>query len=307
MLEIIKDHIFNIIGSICVILLTSWLIWRSRERQSLRYIITESDFFPTDKGQGKYYAIKIVNDGKKVIKNINAIITVTNAEINIVTENSDIPNMQKEGNQIKFSLDRLHKNREVNFVITTKAASETSQLVPKIEGEDIAATEGKHPVKNSDWITAAIFSLIIGFIGGGYYVRHEVESPDSKFDKIQEVFTILNKAEISHVFPKTIQAGDQTYVATAFCITHAYLQDPANRAKYVSALKKISALNITGSSKGTIYYLIYKINTHGKNSVEATEYLDKCKNETPDIYEYLSAQDKYYNLDSLQKQLMKSY
>lgn len=68
--EITKTITVNIATGATVVLFTSWYIWRLREKLKLSYSVTESELFPFQGGQGKYYAIKLTNNGKKLIKNI---------------------------------------------------------------------------------------------------------------------------------------------------------------------------------------------------------------------------------------------
>jgi hypothetical protein len=128
--------------------------------------------------------------------------------------------------------------------------------------------------------------------------------PTDKPDTIENVFAILNKAQLSFLFPQIIRANDNiSYVGTSFYLTNSYLKDTGNKEKYMTALKGIADLKddvISKSSKGMIYYLIYKIDKKENNLIEATEYLQKCEKETPSMYKHLIAQDQYYNLDSLQ-------
>ena len=86
------------------------------------------------------------------------------------------------------------------------------------------------------------------------------------------------------------------------------MKDSLNKEKYVNALKLISKIgDISDNSKGVVYYLIFKIRKDDNNPVEADEYLQKCKTETPLMYEQLMEQDQYYNLDSLKNCITKNY
>ena len=71
-----------------IIGLIAW--WIKKEKLSLGYTINESDLFPTEQGQGKYYTIKIFNDGNKVIYNITGGIDMVDSKINKVGEASTL-------------------------------------------------------------------------------------------------------------------------------------------------------------------------------------------------------------------------
>src|SRR5260221_5675294 len=110
-----------------VTLVVTYLGWRlTRTKRSLQYALTESDLFPTDKGHGKYYAIKLLNDGNKEIKNITADIMISDAKINNVTQHIFINDLQKTENRIKFNVNLLNQKEELSFVITTDNATAAS-------------------------------------------------------------------------------------------------------------------------------------------------------------------------------------
>ncbi len=297
----------NIATGIIIALFTGWFFWRKREKLILSYTITESDFFPFHNEQGKYYAIKIANNGGKLIKNITVDISISDAEIETVTTHELMNNLNKQANVVKFTVDILNPKEDINFVITSKV-KETSKPKIKIRGEGVNALEKSDVPSKSDITGTAIIWAFIGFLSALIFINVMAEETPIN-DRIDNVFGILNKAGLPHVFHQIIEHHDDlTYEGTAFYLVNAYLKDTANGTKYITALKNISSIpDIALKSKGVAYYLIYKIDVKSKNMIEANKYLEKCKKETPDTYEYLIEQDQNYNLDSIQTHLKNYY
>lgn len=302
----------NVAGGILVALFTFWLgwqTWRKREKLLLSYTITESDFFPFHNGQGKYYAIKISNNGGKEIKNITTSIDISDSEIDQVTKHELINDLKKEVTQIKFRIDTLNPNEDIDFVITSKV-TKTSKPSIKIRGEGVNGLEKSYAPSKSDIVGTAIIFTGIGFLLTVLYISlmsNRLSKNDPSVDRMDNIFKALNKADLPQVFSQIIDKHDDiTYEGTAFYLLNSYLKDTINGDKYIKALKNLTTVeDIAPNSKGAAYYLVYKIDIKRRNITEANEYLDKCKNETSDMYEFLNEQDKYYNLDSLQVRLLK--
>jgi hypothetical protein len=125
-----------------------------------------------------------------------------------------------------------------------------------------------------------------------------------KPDRVETIFSILNKAGLANKFPKLISNSNEdiSYIGASFFLVHEYIKDVSNKEKYINALKGI--INVGGiapSTKGMIYYLIAKIEQHSNNPIIADEYLEKCKLETPLMYEHLMNQDKFHDLKKLER------
>lgn len=304
--EHLWNSVYGILGGIIISVVTGFF-WRRRDRLRLVYTKTVSDLFPTGNGDGKYYAIKVWNNGKKEVRRIKASIILTDVEINQVTTHSLMENFTRQGNEISFQVDCLNKGEDISFVITTNKDKHGTTPKIVVRGEGVTASEKQDSSKKSDYIGITVLFFLIGFLGGLVYAILEDGSPgdtNTGPQKVQTVFTILNKAGLSQAFPRVIDKAEESYVATGYAIAYIYLEDTVNRVKYVNALKELSALpDIAENSKGTIYYLIYKIDMHGRNPIEATEYLTKCKIEAPKIYEYLYAQDRYFSLEQVIREI----
>ncbi len=82
----------------------------------------------------------------------------------------------------------------------------------------------------------------------------------------------------------------------------AYLTDKKNARKYVDAFDQLSRVEaIAPASKGFLLYLAKKIEKDQGNRNKANEYLERCKKETPLMYNHLMAQDPAYDLRALER------
>ena len=88
---------------------------------------------------------------------------------------------------------------------------------------------------------------------------------------------------------------------------HSYLLDKRNAKKYVNVLIELANVeSIAPSSKGFLLYLAGKIEKSEGNSDSAIRYFERCKKETPLMYEYLMTQDPAYDLASVKAWLTKN-
>ncbi len=286
--------------------------WLERKKTSLSYFIAETDFLHSDDRLEKCYSIRIFNDGDKRIKSITAdIIISVGGKVKIASHKRLKSTQQIKPNHIEFTIEDLNCKEEINLVaITTGEIEQTSKPLINIRAEGVNALE-KSNSQGSIWAGRIIAAEIGIFIGICIPIIVDIFSPvvpPDKPDRIENIFSILNKAQLSSMFPELVKEHDDiSYVGTAFHLVHCYLKDTSNEEKYIKALKDIADIgDISASSKGVIYYLIYKIDARTKDKKEAEEYISKCKVETPVMYQHLIEQDQYYNLDSLQCWMMKN-
>lgn len=294
------EWIAGIIGTITA----GYIVYRmTAKRLKINYYLTETDSFDTEEGYIKYYTLKIANAGNKLIESIHVDISFHDGKIGKITDNRLIEELNKSDENISFNIQHLNPNENLNCIITVLESKKgTSKPTITIRGKGANATDKSSSLDRSgdkSYGIAIGFFLGIGLIMGLVYAQNP--STD-KQDKIETIFFTLNKAGASHIFPKVISIDDNiSYVGTGFQLIHGYLKDTGNSERYINALKGISELDdISQNSKGVILYLIYKIKKREKNIVEATEYLQKCKTETPVIYRKLMENDKYYDLNNLQ-------
>lgn len=84
---------------------------------------------------------------------------------------------------------------------------------------------------------------------------------------------------------------------------NSFLLDQANSQKYVTALEELVKTPMMEASLGFNLYLLSKVERFRGNTAKADDYLDRCKQETPLMYQHLMQQDQYFDLRLLQKQL----
>jgi len=135
------------------------------------------------------------------------------------------------------------------------------------------------------------------------------EKEQGKPERQDLIFSVLNKAGLSHIFPQIISSNDDiTYKNTGFFLMHLFLTDEANGKKYINAIEGLLEIKaIAPSSRGVLLYLLGKIEQRRGNNAKAMEYFGKVKNEAPLMYDHLMAQDPAYDLDSLRKWLLKNW
>lgn len=123
----------------------------------------------------------------------------------------------------------------------------------------------------------------------------------------QIIFGILNRAGLGHLMPKLILSGEHIcYWKTGLFLMHSFLLDQKNGDKYVFALEQlIEVENVAPSSHGFIIYLLGKMEHYRGNSEKAIKLFNRCKHDTPLMYEHLMAQDPAYDLDAIKKYLMR--
>jgi hypothetical protein len=285
----------NVATGITVVLLTSWLIWRSREKLNLSYTVTESDIFPFHNANGKYYAIKISNNGGKLIKSITVDISLTEGEIDQITNHDLMSNLLKEPRRLKFDVSTLNPKEDISFIITSKVTEE-SELFMKVRGEGVNGSEKEETPSKADLTGTALVFTLVGFCI--MIIFSKLTEPSNNEDtRLKNIYVSLNKAGLPEIFNKIMVFKDNpTYKGTAYNIVDYYLQDSSKSpGKYIVALQNLSECEMSKGSKAVIYYLIFKLETKVQYA-DANMYLKKCKEEDEETYNYLLSVDKNYLL-----------
>lgn len=135
----------------------------------------------------------------------------------------------------------------------------------------------------------------------------EKERQQGKPKREQVTFSILNRAGLSSELPDLLAvSGDGLpFWKTGLFLMHSYLINRNNASKYVDALNQIANVDfIAPSSKGFILYLAGKIERQEGNTDSAISYFEKCKAETPLMYELLMTQDPAYDLNTVREELL---
>lgn len=295
-------------GLSLLVSLIAWLI--QREKFKLSYTLTESGLFPTDTGTGKYYTIKVINNGNRLINGIEASISITDATVKRITDHTFIKNLVTTANQIDFRVDHLNAKEEFSFVITTEDAKNSTGINLSIRGIGATAKDRTKTASRIDRTGTIILCIEIGFLLGIItlpLLTPEVGSDKElkKPDHIENIFFVLNKNHAVALLPQLVTlSDDHPYASTALMLMEGYIKDSINYSIYISSLKDLALEDVTENTRGFIYYLIYKIDTRQKKHEEAGEYREKCKRESPSMYEHLMAHDMYFNLDSVAKKII---
>jgi hypothetical protein len=138
------------------------------------------------------------------------------------------------------------------------------------------------------------------------YEKIQEEAAKGKPDREQLIFAIINRAGLSHLFPRLMELGEGImYRNTGYLLLHEFLLDQRNSEKYINALEQIvSCEGMAPQSKGVNLYLLYKMAKFRGNDERAKYFLKQCEAETPLMYDHLMAHDDYYDLVSLKEALL---
>jgi hypothetical protein len=282
-----------------------------RIRLRLNYYVTETESYDSNYGYLKFYTVKIYNPGSKMVEAVNFKTSFSDGKIDKITDNDLIKDLKISDNNLSFNVDYIVSKENLSFTITIKEAKKgASKSEIKIRAKDAKITEktnSKNKLDGGSFFVGIVVGMVV-FLAVDYFTTPDPEVIPPKADKIENVFSILNHSQLSYIFPQIINSNDDmSYVGTAFYLTHSYLIDTLNHERYVRALKLLSQIDdISLNSKGAIYYLIFKIRKRENNNIESDIYLQKCKQETPFMYNQLMEQDQYYDLDSLRNAIIKN-
>jgi hypothetical protein len=126
-------------------------------------------------------------------------------------------------------------------------------------------------------------------------------------DRQQLIFVIMNRAGLASEFIRFAMAsGEISFWRTGLFLLRGFLVDEPNRDRYVSAMEELvsnDAVAMAPSSKGFNLYLLAKMEEYRHNSEKAINWRQRCRSETPLMYEHLIAQDPAYDLDAIRRHL----
>jgi tetratricopeptide (TPR) repeat protein len=136
--------------------------------------------------------------------------------------------------------------------------------------------------------------------------KEELEHKQGKPETEQIVFSIFNRAGLSHKFPTLVASSDQiSYWKTGIFLMNSFLVDKEKRQQYISASEKLVEINeMAPSSLGFNLYLLGKMESYLGNNEKAIKWFEKCKQIAPLMYEYLMTQDPTYDLESIRQYLI---
>lgn len=134
--------------------------------------------------------------------------------------------------------------------------------------------------------------------------RQEQLVRDGTPDKPQIVFSVLSRNGLVHRFFEIVQRSDNmSYWRTAALLFVWFLLDEEPR-KCVRALEELVLREeMAPSSRGFGYYLLSKMEHHQGDSERAIAHLQRCRELTPLMYEYLSAQEPGFDLVRIRRHL----
>lgn len=322
------QYLIPAILSLLVTLLGGLILWRiKKERLSLQYDLIESGLFPRENGEGKYFVIKLKNTGNKAIENISLEIAFDTGAIETVrfSDRNLLSNVIQDSSKISASLPLLNPKEALDITITAigKPSISTPRLIARAVG--VTAVQAKEME-----ISVRSFTLAIALIASLTAAITMYVVVTQKFSKLRlteaeeltlikeiekrqgperedQIFAVLNKAGLGHVFPQLISTGsDITYKNTGFFLMHLFLvENEPNKQKVISAMENLLQLEeIAPTSRSIIFYLLAKMEQTKGNHSKAADYLKKCKEEAPLMYDHLMAQDPSYDLQSLRKWLL---
>lgn len=327
--------------------LVLWAI--KKERLALEYDIVESDCFPRDGGVGKYFVCALKNTGNRAVQAISIEIAVNDGTIESVEySNSQLFDISEQTTtSIKGAVPLLNPKEQIGAIITIRNARAESSL--RVEARAIGVTASKKSAEFMPEyfnlilpvVAAGVALLAFGLIWNTYTqsrvtksiekignfkeLLDELKSKSEKIDmdiediekkseqgepeREQIVFSILNRAGLSHIVPglMSISGEGLPFWKTGLHLMHSYLMDQKNAQKYVQALVQLSKVDfIALSSRGFLLYLAGKIEKEEGNADAAIKYFEMCKKEAPLMHEYLMAQDPAYDLKAIKMWLSKN-
>ena len=146
------------ISAILTFLLALLLWFITRRRLGLEYELIESEIFPREKGEGRFFVIKLRNKGNKHLENVEFNITFQLGTIDSVRySNPDlIKEDVRENSQLNGTVPLINPRETLGITITTIGVKEISS--PKI----VARAKGATAVpKKEDSKWSYIFPIII--------------------------------------------------------------------------------------------------------------------------------------------------
>ena len=323
-----KQYLIPAILSLLVTLFGGLILWRiKREKLSLQYALIESGSFPREKGEGKYFVIRLKNSGNKAIENSSLEIAFDTGSIETVrfSDKKLLSAFTQDKSKLSGTLPLLNPKEELDITITAIGISSISTPIISARAIGVTAVQSKEieiSVKNFTWVIGFITSLVAA-ITMYVVVNHEVSKIEMSKEELRAaiqnigkkkgpdrediIFAVLNKAGLCTVYPQLISTGSEiTYKNTGFFLMHLFLvESDSNKQKIISAMDNLVQVDdVFPPSRSIILYLLAKMEQTRGNHSKAVAYLQKCKDEAPLMYDHLMAQDPSYDLQSLKKWLL---
>jgi hypothetical protein len=316
-----------------------WVV--KRQRKELEYEIVASEPFPHGAKTGKYHVIRLRNSGNVAIQDARFAVGFEQGTIES-SRWSDarlVADVNTGESRLECAIPLLNPRENIALTITTLGDHQLSS--PKVEARAVGVTAtAKTDERTASTLSviAGVASVAALATSGFMYwmlsqradIQRSIdtlrwsqpgrlsglekrtaeleqarrEESEGKPDSAQIIFAILNRAGVGHLTSQIVAAGQNvTYWGTGLLIVDSFLLDEENGQKYVTALEELVKSPMAASSLGFNLYLLSKVERFRGNAAKATDYLDRCKKETPLMYQHLVEQDQYFDLKLLQKQL----
>lgn len=167
-----------------------WLI--KRERVSLQYETVESGTFPHEKGEGRYFIIKLKNSGNKPLRDIKLKISFSMGNIHSYSFSSNdlITDVQMCQDHLTGSIPLLNPKEVLGTTITTigHPASASPEVLARASGATAVRrktdSDRIDPVFSAVTVGLAVITLV--YVGWNYY---------SSKSQSTEMLTKLSKIE----------------------------------------------------------------------------------------------------------------
>lgn len=318
-----------------------WAI--KRERKGLEYAIIASESFPYGARNGKYHLILIGlrNSGNVAVQDTRFAVSFEQGMIESSrwSDPELVVDISTSESKLECRVPLLNPRECIVLTITTIGDHVISS--PKVEARAVGVTAtdksdnsttsifGVSAPGELTEIVVMLVTLLVTVSALWYYViepkttafhRSSIETlieertADLKQALKEEsqgrphgahiIFAILNRAGVGHLISQLAATGqDATYWGTGLLLVNSFLLDQANSQKYVTALEELVKTPMMEASLGFNLYLLSKVERFRGNTAKADDYMDRCKQKTPLMYQHLIQQDQYFDLRLLQKQL----
>lgn len=325
-------------------LIIGLLLWQiKKERLLIEYDIVESELFPKDEGFGRYFVCKLKNSGNQAVENIIYKFGTKKGKIESVNYSKPemFKTGSQDDLFVNGKIPLLNPKEELSLTITISEANEDSYPAFEARATGITATKKLTDIAPA-YFQTILSVVILAFTISAAFVtwtsikqskvsntienigkfedynkkRQELEKLSQKLKKEKQqgkpereqiIFSILNRSGLSSELPDLLSAsGDGLpFWKTGLFLMHSYLLNKKNASNYVDALNQMANVDfLAPSSKGFILYLVGKIEKQEGHTNSAIKYFEKCKTETPLMYELLMTQDPAYDLGSIRQKLL---
>lgn len=323
-----KQYLIPAILSLLVTLVGGIILWRiKKEKLSLQYDLIESGSFPRENGEGKYFVIRLRNTGNKAIENGSLEILFETGAIETVrvSDKNLLSAFMHDSSKISGTFPLLNPKEDLDITITAigKQSISSPRIIARAIGVTAVQAKEIELSTRSVFLAIALLTSIIAAITMYVVVNQKMSKFEMTKEEIRaavkeinrrqgperedQIFAVLNRASLNHIFPQLISTGsDITYKNTGFFLMHQFLvENETNKQKIISAMENLQQLEeIAPTSRSIILYLLSKMEQTRGNHSKAADYLKRCKEAAPLMYDHLMAQDPFYDLQNLKKWLL---